>query len=108
MTAALGGIFVTRDRDEWVRVLASHDVCVEPVLDLEECLATPQAASFLMDQPCNGEVLRTIAPPLRLAATPAAMRREAPGLGQHSDEVLGEAGYAADDVKALRDAGVVA
>jgi formyl-CoA transferase len=53
-------------------------------------------------------VLRTVAPPLRLDGTPAGVERAAPALGQHSDEVLGEAGYAPDDVRALREAGVVA
>jgi alpha-methylacyl-CoA racemase len=108
MTAALAEIFVTRDRDEWARELREKDVCVEPVLDLEESLGTEQAAGFLIDQPSAGAVLRTVAPPLRLGGTPVALRREAPALGQHSDEVLIEAGYAPEDVRALREAGVVA
>jgi crotonobetainyl-CoA:carnitine CoA-transferase CaiB-like acyl-CoA transferase len=108
MVAALCAIFVTRDRDEWARDLAGKDVCVEPVLDLEEALATPQAAGFLLDQPSAGAVLRTVAPPLRLGGTPVTVRRQAPALGQHSEEVLIEAGYAPEDVKALRESGVVA
>jgi len=107
MAATLAEVFVTRDRDEWARELATKDVCVEPVLDLEEALGTPQAQGFLMDQAAGGAALRTVAPPLRLGATPASVRREAPTLGQHSDEVLIEAGYAPEDVEALRDAGVV-
>jgi len=106
--AALAEVFMTRDRDEWARELAGKDVCVEPVLDLEESLATPQAAGFLMDQPCGGAVLRTVAPPLRLGGTPATVRRAAPALGEHSDEVLIEAGFAPGDVTALREAGIVA
>jgi alpha-methylacyl-CoA racemase len=107
MTAALAEIFVTRDRDEWARELAAKDVCVEPVLDLEESLGAAAAAGFLIDQPAAGAVLRTVAPPLRLGGTPATLRREAPALGQHTDEVLTEAGYAPEDVRALRETGVV-
>lgn len=108
LVAALAEVFATRDRDAWCRELAGRDVCVEPVLDLDEALAAPQAAGFLLEQPAQGASLRTPAPPLRLAGTPASVRREAPCLGQHSDEVLREAGYGPAEIGALRDAGVVA
>ena len=73
----------------------------------ETCEKSVRASRFFIDQPCAGVVLRTVAPPLRLGATPVAIRREAPALGQHTGEVLTEAGYAPEDVRALREAGVV-
>jgi alpha-methylacyl-CoA racemase len=104
----LATVFETRDRDDWVRELASKEVCVDPVLDLDEALGSAHAAQFLMDQPCGDATLRTVAPPLRLGRTPVRVRHPAPRLGEHSDEILAEAGYAPARVASLRQAGVVA
>ena len=45
--------------------------------------------------------------PVKLSATPARLRRPAPALGEHTDAVLREAGYAPDRIAALREAGVI-
>lgn len=106
--AAVGQAFAAQDREHWVKELAEQDVCVEPVLDGAEALAQAQAARALLYQPNGVEPLRTLAPPLRLSKTPVSLRRPAPGLGEHSDEVLGQAGYEPREIEALRSAGVVA
>jgi alpha-methylacyl-CoA racemase len=106
--AAFARAFSARDRDDWVDALAGTDACVEPVLDEAEAAAQEQAASLLGDQPAGDRSLRTVGCPLRLRGTPASRRRPAPGLGEHTDEVLGELGYGGDDVAALRREGVVA
>ena len=106
--AALGQAFAARDRDHWVRELAEHDVCVEPVLDAAEAMAQPQADRVRLDQPHGAACLRTVAPPLRLSDTPVSVRRPAPVLGEHTDEVLSQAGYPSREIEALRGAGVVA
>jgi alpha-methylacyl-CoA racemase len=94
--AALERLFATRDRDEWVGALAGVDACVEPVLDLDEALAAGPAASLFG------------ACPVRLSDTPAASRRPAPALGQHTREVLSEAGYSREQIEGLRQSGAVA
>jgi crotonobetainyl-CoA:carnitine CoA-transferase CaiB-like acyl-CoA transferase len=106
-------ILATKDRDEWVRELEAADACVEPVLELAEALDQPQVRHRrAVVEDVEGEVgpaagLRTLASPLRLSATPATARRPAPRLGQHTDEVLAEAGYAPEEIAALRTRRVV-
>jgi alpha-methylacyl-CoA racemase len=107
--AELAGIFASEDREHWVALLAGREVCVEPVLGLGEALARPEIARFLMDQPAGGgATLRTLASPVRLSETPASVRRAPPGLGEHTDEVLSEAGFSADEIEGLRRSGAAA
>jgi len=96
LIAELSSVFATRDRDDWAERLAPHDCCVEAVLDLDEAAASAHARA------------REAGGPLRLSDTPAAAGRPAPGLGQHTDEVLAAAGYSASEIEALRGTGAVA
>lgn len=98
-------IFAARDRDEWLRELSGLDACVEPVLDPFEAAAA--AAGALVEQPSGDGWLRTVETPVRLDGTPVR-QRPAPGLGEHTSEVLRELGYDAHEIDALRGLGVVA
>ena len=62
---------------------------------------------FTSDHPASGRV-RHARPVARFEATPASVRRLAPALGEHTDEVLREIGIGAEAVAALRRDGVVA
>jgi alpha-methylacyl-CoA racemase len=107
--AAVAALFASRDRDEWVRVLADHDVCVEPVLSADEVAAHPVTSGALWDQPVGGTVVRTVAPPVGLAGRRGeGTAPPVPTLGQHTDEVTAEAGFTRDDIQRLRGAGVLA
>jgi crotonobetainyl-CoA:carnitine CoA-transferase CaiB-like acyl-CoA transferase len=106
--ASLAALFATRDRDEWVSTLATHDVCVEPILAFDEVTMHPAAAGALMDAPVGPARLRTVAPPVRFSGTPAEPPARPPALGEHTDEVLGEAGFTRADVERMRRQGVLA
>jgi len=75
------------------------------VLSFDEAAAHPHAVArgaFVM---VDG--VQQPAPAPRFSRTPAAQPRPAPGIGQHSEEVLREAGFTADEVAALREAGAL-
>ena len=106
--AAFERVFAERDRDDWVRALEDVEACVEPVLDPSEAFTTGPAAALLQEQSSGPRRFATPASPVRLRDTPATVRRSAPRLGEHTREVLAEAGYSADQIEGMRQSGAVA
>jgi formyl-CoA transferase len=60
-----------------------------------------------MRHPVHG-VVKQFGQPIKLSATPGTIRAAAPHTGEHTDQVLGELGLGAAEIKALRDKQVVA
>jgi crotonobetainyl-CoA:carnitine CoA-transferase CaiB-like acyl-CoA transferase len=82
-----------------------------PVNGVREFMADPQVRAsrtvFEVEDPRAG-TLRQLAHPARYAETPASLRRLPPQRGEHTDEVLAEVGYGADEIRALRESGTIA
>jgi alpha-methylacyl-CoA racemase len=111
--AEVEAVFAARSREEWAAFGAEHDCCLEPVLGLGEALASPLFAAREMvvevPQPGAEEPVRLLGVPVKLSRTPGDPRRAGgPALGEHTDAVLGEAGYDAEAIAALRAEGAVA
>ncbi|WP_158889186.1 CaiB/BaiF CoA transferase family protein [Amycolatopsis anabasis] len=100
-----------RDTADWVDLLLAAGVPAGPIRDYAESCADPHTREREMvlelDQPGEGRV-RALGIPVKLGATPGSVTRPAPRLGEHTDEVLRAAGYSAEEVHALREAGAVA
>jgi alpha-methylacyl-CoA racemase len=106
--AVVEAALLGKTRAQWQDALADLDVCVEPVLDIAEAFDHPQVRSRSMRlEAGEGRPTAQTGFPIRLEGSPATYRRAAPGYGEHSDEVLAEAGYGCEEVAALRAAGVV-
>jgi len=88
----LAAIFATATRDEWCARFAGVDCCVTPVLTFAEALADRQFAARRMVR-TRDDGSRFHAPPFTLEPDTFAVRREAPRQGEHSRDVLREAGY---------------
>ena len=101
-------IFKQRTRAEWKAFNDEHDCCIEPILDIDEVLSSDQVVERQMvvsyEQPELGEV-RQLGFPVKLSRTPASVHRPAPALGEHTAELLGEAGLSEDEVAALIESG---
>ena len=110
---AVEAVVAARTRDEWAAFAAEHDCCMEPVLDLDQVLASDHAAARGMvvelDQPGAAPPVRQLGVPVKLSRTPGEPgRRPGPSLGEHTEEVLLELGYGSEEIRALFEAGAVA
>jgi alpha-methylacyl-CoA racemase len=103
-------IALARTRREWEAFGAERDACVEPVWELEEALESPLIREREMvvelHQPGADEPVRALGLPIKLSATPGDVhRRPAPGLGEHTEEVLREAGLGEKRIAAMLASG---
>jgi alpha-methylacyl-CoA racemase len=104
--AELQAIFSSRPRDEWLAELAPLEACVGPVNSVSEALNDPQLVHRSLVANAGGIDVGA-ASPFRFDGSQVQDERPAPGFGEHTDEVLGEAGYSAEEISALRSSGVV-
>jgi alpha-methylacyl-CoA racemase len=98
-------IFASCTQKEWTEVLAGADCCVSPVLDIGEALSNEQLRAREMVVEAGG--LTQFALPLKLSEFEFEVERTAPGAGEHTDEILREAGYGSGEIEALRREGVI-
>jgi crotonobetainyl-CoA:carnitine CoA-transferase CaiB-like acyl-CoA transferase len=95
----------------WVARFEAEQVAAGPIYEFDEVFADPQVKHLGLvtevEQPGYG-LARMLAFPVRASATPGAIRRPAPLLGEHTAEVLGELGLPKSEIDRLAAAGVVA
>jgi crotonobetainyl-CoA:carnitine CoA-transferase CaiB-like acyl-CoA transferase len=96
--------FVRRRTAEWLEVLDAHDVWCAPVQNHEQLARDPQALHnhifTTYEHPTAGTV-RTVNIPITLEKTPGQIRRPAPRIGEHTDEILQEINFSAGEIALL-------
>lgn len=94
----------TRPAAEWLERLEAEDVPCAPVLTRSQAIEHPQAVAngivIETDHPLAGR-LRQTRPAAVFSNTPTEVRRGGPALGEHTEEVLAEAGYSPLEIHAL-------
>jgi len=106
MKERLAGIFRSKTRDEWCELMEGSDVCFAPVLTMAEAPEHPHNVHRGTFVDVAGITQPGPAP--RFSRTPGEIRRPPAHAGQHTDEVLTEAGVEADRLAKLREAGAIA
>ncbi len=105
-------VFGARTRADWERFASEHDCCLEPILELDEALESELVHAREMvvaiDQPGAERPVRLLGTPVKMSRTPGDPHSPGPVLGEHTTEVLEALGYAAQEIAALEEAGVVA
>jgi crotonobetainyl-CoA:carnitine CoA-transferase CaiB-like acyl-CoA transferase len=110
---AVEEIFSSRTREEWRAFASEYDCCLEPVLELEEALESDLVRARQMvatlAQPGAGHPVRLLGVPIKLRRTPGdPSRAPGPALGEHTEQVLRDAGYSTEELAALLQDGSVA
>ena len=106
MKRRVAAIFRTKTRDEWCKIMEGSDVCFAPVLSMAEAPTHPHNLHRRTFVDYAG--VTQAAPAPRFSRTPGSISRPPPFPGQHTDEILREAGFAAEQLSALRASGAVA
>jgi crotonobetainyl-CoA:carnitine CoA-transferase CaiB-like acyl-CoA transferase len=106
----LRAIFLEKTRDEWIRLFEGEDVCISPVLSLDEALSHPNtlARRMVVDvgSPLGGTE-RQLGLPIKIAGEEERAPGRAPRLGEHDDQVLAGLGYSDGEIAGLRAKGVI-
>ncbi len=104
MRQGLREIFLQKDQAEWLKLLKEEDTCVGPVYDLDEVFSDPQVLAREMvietEHPVLG-VLKQVGFPLKFSDASGAIRRHAPELGEHNQEILTELGFSSEEIKKM-------
>ena len=103
--AQTSAIFASQSQAYWVEKFADADCCVSPVLTLQESFHDPQIEARRMVLREHGAL--QFSPPWKMSEDQFVVERPAPEAGQHTDEILRDAGYADADISRLRAAGVI-
>lgn len=108
--AILGEWVAARPLSECQAAFDAHGVPAAKVYSIEDIVSDPHYAAreqvLSVESATHGDVLQPGIVP-RLSETPGVVRGRAPLLGEHNHEVFGELGLSADEIGALREAGVV-
>jgi alpha-methylacyl-CoA racemase len=102
----LAAIFKTKTRDEWSALMERTDVCFAPVLSIPEAIEHPHNVDRHTFVEVGG--IRQPGPAPRFSRTAPEIASPPPHAGQHTDEILAAAGFDADRVAKLREAGAIA
>lgn len=101
--------FLEHPNDYWIGYLDKRDIAVGPVRFIEEMWQDPQveANGFLIDyEHTLLGPLRGPAPMIQMSATPTRVQRAAPALGEHTAEVLLEAGFTQSQIDEFQRQGL--
>ncbi len=108
LISILDEIFATKDQAEWRQILDTAGLIFGIVADMDEIADDEQILASEALVPFTDGSSLTVNSPIWMAGQEKLKPRPAPAVGEHSDEVLREAGFDETEIKALRDEGVIA
>ena len=107
LIAILDEVFATKDRSDWRAILNANGIIFEAVATPEDIPEDQQLLANEVLIPFEGDTMLTVDSPFLVEGAEKVQPRQAPSVGQHSDEVLGEAGYDEAAIQGLRECGAI-
>ncbi len=112
MIANISNIMLGRSRDQWVEFFRGYDICLTPVLDLDEVSEHEQVrAREMMIKISNfmgsGRDIHVAGSPVKLSGTPCSVELKFPRTGEDTESVLLGAGYREEQIFSFREGGVI-
>ncbi len=103
-------MLVTNTTAHWLALLATRDVWAARVQTFEDLVDDPQLAHAnlieTVHHPRAGDI-RVVGVPMRFSKTPGTIRLAPPLVGEHTEQVLADLGYAAEEIARLREEEVI-
>jgi crotonobetainyl-CoA:carnitine CoA-transferase CaiB-like acyl-CoA transferase len=108
LATILGAVFASRDYEHWRKTMSAHGITFGVISRPQDVPDDAQAvACGAVVDTAIPEMPRTLANPIRLGFAEQQIARPAPALGQHSDQILAEAGLSRDEIASLRASGAI-
>jgi formyl-CoA transferase len=110
LNAEIDKVTATKISAEWVDIFNMAGVPCGPIYDIGQVFSDPQVKHLGIAQESarkDGSRLGLVGQPFTLSRTPSKIAVRPPELGEHTDEILKEFGFSADEIKALHDAKAV-
>ena len=111
LNAEMDKVLATKTSAEWVEILNNAGVPCGPIYTMDQVFADPQVKHMqAISTPVKHKRLGTLnllAQPVKLSRTPATLATASPERGEHSAEILGEAGYSAAEIEQFKSKGIV-
>jgi crotonobetainyl-CoA:carnitine CoA-transferase CaiB-like acyl-CoA transferase len=110
MKQEIASLFLTKNREEWITFSTRYDVCLTPVLGIDELEKDRhlKAREMIIEQkhPVCGKI-KGFGVPIKFSRTPVKPRIPAPCLGGDTQAILKEIGYSKSEIKAFQEEGII-
>lgn len=106
----LAAAFVGKTQDEWLELIGKDEFCVTPIRTLQEALdssLTTEQSQMLVTKKEDFGNYTYVKSAAKLSDTPGTIRKRAPYLGEHTQEVLESAGYTKEEIAAMHEKGEI-
>jgi formyl-CoA transferase len=110
VNAAIADVTQHRPGAYWIELFEGAGIPCGPIYSIDQTFADPQVQHLGITRPMHSAALGTVevvASPISMTDTPKDVRLPTPELGEHTRDVLLEAGYTDEQIAALREKGVV-
>lgn len=106
----LAAAFAGKTQAEWLELIGKDEFCVTPICTLQEALdssLTTEQSQMLVTKKEDFGNYTYVKSAAKLSDTPGTIRKRAPYLGEHTQEVLESAGYTKEEIAAMHEKGEI-